>query len=174
MALKYAIHRYHKTEDAENARKFLQESVDRHFKNEARSTQILECLDRYMNWCGQTGVVVSDSKVPIKLNLGVWLELKGEVHRLDVLESGYRAILLGEYPRDWSAQIRMPLLQRAVAYRYGRPAEAVSIGVQRFDGSGLVVQKFLQSQIQSAETEFKELSSRLHRYARSYPNLIDM
>jgi hypothetical protein len=87
---------------------------------------------------------------------------------------GYRAILLGGYPQDWSSQIRMPLLQRAVAYRYGRPADGISIGVQRFDGSGLVVRKYSQGEIQSAGIEFKELSSRLQRYSCNYPNLIDM
>jgi hypothetical protein len=128
-ALLHAIQHYHRSQgDADSARRYLQESVDRNFENEVRAEQIQEWLEAYIKWCQQSGVIVADSKFRIKLNLGVMLELRGEMHRLDMLPDGYRALLLGAYPPNWESQLRMPLLQRAVAVRYGRPIDKLSSG----------------------------------------------
>ena len=172
-ALLHAIQHYHRSlGDAGSARRYLQESVDRNFENEVRSEEIKEWLDAYIKWCRQSGVIVADSKFRVKLNLGVFLELRGEMHRLDVLPGGYRALLFGQYPRDWENQIRMPLLQGAVAVRYGRPMDHIIVGVQHLDGSDLVVRQYSQAEIATAESEFKRLSSIVEGHARNIPGLI--
>src|SRR5262249_11274454 len=108
----------------------------------------------------------------IKLPLGVLLELRGSVHRLDVLPNGYRAILLGNYQPNWKNQLRMPLLQRAVARKFGRPADKVTMGVQYLDGTSLVEHQFSQRDVTNAENEFKNLSGAVEGYARKIPGLL--
>lgn len=170
-ALANAIHRFHKSSDMESARQFLELSIERHFTNEARSAEVLDWFDSYIAWCQQSRTVVSDSRFNIRLRVGIWLELSGQVHRLDVVSEGYRAILLGDFPNDWRKQLRMPLLQRAIAARYERPENEIAIGVQRLDGSALDTENYSARQIQNAETEFKSLSTQLQQYAQNYPIL---
>jgi hypothetical protein len=80
-AVLHAIHHYHRSNgDARGARQYLQECIDRNFENEDRSDQIKDWLDAYIKWYRQSGVIVADSKFRIKLNLGVFLELRGELH----------------------------------------------------------------------------------------------
>jgi hypothetical protein len=93
------------------------------------------------------------------------------MHRLDVLSRGYRALLIGSYHQGWKDQLRMPLLQHAVAMRYGRPIEDVEIGMQHFDGSGLVMTRYSKAEIATAELEFKKLSKTVEGYARNIPGL---
>src|SRR5208337_997217 len=96
---------------------------------------------------------------------------RGEMHRLDVLPNGYRALLLGQYPRDWETQMRMPLLQSAVARRYGRPIDHIAVGVQHLDGSGLTAKKYSQAEIAAAESDFRNISRIVERHARNVPGL---
>jgi hypothetical protein len=173
-ALTNAIHRFHKSGDAEGVHRFLELSIERHFKDETRSAQIVEWLDSYIGWCRQSRVLVSDSRFNIRLSCGVWLELSGQIHRLDTVNSGYRAILLGDYPVNWRNQLRMPLLQRAIASRYERPEGEIEMGVQQLDGSGIDIQKYTSQEINAAKTEFKQLSSTLQLYARNYPSLLGL
>jgi hypothetical protein len=171
-ALLHAIHHYHRSNgDARSARQYLQECIDRNFENEDRSDQIKDWLNAYIKWYRQSGVIVADSKFRIKLNLGVFLELRGELHRLDVIPSGYRALLLGQYPRDWENQMRMPLLQGAVARRYGRPIGQIGVGVQHLDGSGLIAKQYSPAEIAKAESEFRNISRIVEGYARNIPGL---
>jgi hypothetical protein len=172
-ALIHAIRRFHKLgDDANSARQYLQSSLAEHFENQARSDQVLDSFDEYVSWCVQSAVVVADSKFRIKLDLGVALELRGEVHRLDIIQGGYRAVLLGDYPANWRKQLRMPLLQRAVASIYGRPVEEIEMGVQHLDGSDLVVCKYSSRQQRQAEREFTSLSGVVFELAGQFPGLL--
>jgi hypothetical protein len=94
------------------------------------------------------------------------------MHRLDVLPSGYRALLLGQYSRGWENQLRMPLLQGAVARRYGRPIDHIAVGVQHLDGSGLIAKQYSPIEMATAESEFRNISTIVERYARGIPGLI--
>ena len=173
-ALLHSIHQYHKSAgDERGARAYLQDLIDRHFENENRSGQIQEWLEAYIAWSRRSGIIVADSKFRIKLNLGVLLELRGEMHRFDVLSGGYRAILLGAYSTGWANQLRMPLLQRASALRFGRPVEDVSVAVQHLDGSHLEVRHYSRKEINLAEDEFRRLSGTVQAYAQSMPKLLE-
>jgi hypothetical protein len=172
-ALLHAIHRYHRSSsDASTARKYLQKLVDKHFQNEARSEDIQEKLEAYIKWHKGSGLIVADSKFRIKLNLSVLLELRGEMHRFDMLPNGYRAMLLGDYSPNWEHQLRMPLLQRAAALRFGRPVSDVSVGVQHLDGSHIKVKLYPKAEIAEAEADFKKLSRSIQGYAANIPGLI--
>jgi hypothetical protein len=172
-ALLHAIHQYHKAAgDARAARKYLEGLIERHFKNENRSEQIQEWLKAYIRWHRNSGVIVADSKFRIKLSVGVVLELRGEMHRFDFLPNGYRAMLLGTYAQNWTNQLRMPLLQRAAAFRFGRPVEDISIGVQYLDGSELEEKRYSRNEITKAEEDFRNLSVKVEGYARNIPGLL--
>jgi hypothetical protein len=173
-ALLHTIHHYHKSGGNERqARKYLQDLIARHFQNEHRSEQIQEWLEAYIRWYRRSAIIVADSKFRIRLNLGVLLELRGELHRFDVLTGGYRAVLLGTYSIGWENQLRMPLLQRASAQRFGRPVDDVSVAAQHLDGSNLETRHYSRGEIIDAEAEFRRLSGTVEGYARNIPGLLE-
>ena len=172
-ALLHAINRFHKSDgDAHSARLYLEESLDRNFENQTRSNYVLEQFEDYLAWCQQSAIVVADTKFRIRLDLGAQLELRGEMHRLDMVQNGYRGLLLGDYPPNWGTQLRMPLLQRAVALIYGRPVEEIAVGVQHLDGSKLIVRHYSSREIRQAEQEFIALSRVVFELASQYPTLV--
>src|SRR5579862_2838172 len=104
-------------------------------------------LDSYINWHQTYGNITADDRVRISLDVQGYLALSGEVSRVDITSEGYRGILLDVPPRGWQDQLRMPLLQRALARLYGRPLNEVSIGVQDLDGSGMAITRFSSRRI---------------------------
>lgn len=49
---------------------------------------------------------------------------------MDLLAVGYRAILFEAIAPAWKKQLRMPLIQVAIAEKYGRPASEIKVGFQ--------------------------------------------
>lgn len=83
-ALLNSIHRYHRQQDADDARTHLQELCDRHFTNEPRIEQIVENLDNYIDWHQNSGVIVADSNIRLAYGVGGYLDMGGLISRLDV------------------------------------------------------------------------------------------
>ena len=155
-----AIYSFHKQNSADDARQYLQDLVSRnHFRNAVRVNQIEAMLDLYLTWAAASHVVTAATKTRILLQVGGYLEMTGEVSRVDVVQNGYRAILLKNPPPDWDGQMRMPLLQDVVASKFNRPVAEVEVGFQNLDGSGLATVRFDSVQIQQARREFQRLAS---------------
>ena len=114
-----------------------------------------------MKWHQNSEISTADSNTPILLDVGGYLELSGLISRVDVTDTGYQGILLGTKDASWKDQLRMPLIQKALAEKYVRPVQDVMVGIQAIDGSSLEVVTFSPSQIREAEREFKDLGERI-------------
>jgi hypothetical protein len=160
--LRLSLAHFHKTSAGE-ARDYLNAMIKKHdFKNATRVTEIEVKLDSYINWSTGDKAKVAGTEVKISLPLG-FLELRGQIGRVDVTDTGYRAILYGATLPNWQTQLRLPLIQIAVASIYGRPAEKIAVGFQELDGSALHTAVFSQGQIAAAENRFRALGSILRR-----------
>jgi hypothetical protein len=155
-ALLNSIHKYHRKGEAE-ARKHLRALIDEHFTNDSRIDQLEDDFDSYVKWHRQSGIVVADSNIRIAYSIGGFLELGGLISRLDMMSPGYRAVLVGIPRETWRDELRMPLIQEAIARKYGRPVDEVSVGVQRPDGSHLDQHKFRSSDVARARSELSGL-----------------
>ena len=62
----------------------------------------------------------------------------------------------------------MPLIQTAIAVRYGRPATEVRVGLQELDGNTLTDTRYNIAQRSSAEDEFKKIGAQV---SKLMPNL---
>lgn len=83
-------------------------------------------------------MIVADHRVRLNLALDGEVALGGEISRIDMIPTGYRAVLLmARAPARWKQELRMPLIQLAVANRYDRPPGDVRVAVQLLDGNGL-------------------------------------
>ena len=57
----------------------------------------------------------------------------------------------------------MPLIQNAIAVRYGRPVDEVAVGVQEPNGDASEEQIYTSEQIASARQEFQRLGEGVRR-----------
>jgi hypothetical protein len=160
--LRLSISHFHKSSGV-SARKYMAEKIrEHHLGNIRRINEIELSLDRYIRWATGERLKVADTNVNIAQALG-FLELRGQISRVDVTDTGYRALLLGNVPADWEEQLRMPLIQLAVASMYGRPPEKTEVGFQELDATNLVTKLYSPRQIQKAENGFIALGRVLRR-----------
>ena len=124
--LRLAIFHFHKTSTAE-ARTYLSRGIAKHgFSNAGRVTEIENSLENYINWTVSALLRTADVHVRIVLDQG-YLQLRGEISRVDITPAGYRAVLLAVPPKDWKTHLRMPLIQAAIANIYARPATEIEV-----------------------------------------------
>ena len=152
-----AIHRYHRTNSARVARSHLRQMIDRNFTNEKRIDSVEADFESYIRWHRRSGIIVADSNIRLSYSIGGFLDLSGLISRLDITDNGYRAIILGAGRANWRTELRMPLIQSAMALKYGRPVDEVAVGVQEPDGSALEEEIYTSPQITSARQEFHGL-----------------
>jgi hypothetical protein len=164
--LKLSIGRYHKMNSASDARRYMHELIAKHdLKNNARIDENEVTLDLYMKWHQKSGVNTADSMTRIQLDVGGYLQLSGIISRVDVTNDGYHGILFGVNQTNWKSQLRMPLIQKALADKYVRPVQDISVGVQGIDGSTLDVITFSPRQIRQAKEVFMDLGERIRALA---------
>jgi len=123
-----------------------------------RKEGVRERYRGYTDWCGAVGLTVVERRVVLKGEFQAFLTLGGIVHRVDATANGVRGVILGEYRSAWRLELRMPLIQLALAGRYGIDRQDVSVGVQRLDGTGLSEATFDARRIANARREFREMS----------------
>ncbi len=143
------------------------EMIRKHnLRNVSKINEIEISLDRYVRWATGEGLKVADTKVNLGCQMG-FLELRGEIGRVDVTSTGYRAVLLGKVPDGWEQQLRMPLIQIAVALMYGRPPDKTEVGFQELDASNLATRIYSERQIQKAQHKFMALGRILRRVEKA-------
>jgi len=164
--LRLSVFHFHKTSTTA-ARDYMTELIRKHgLKNVRRINEIEVSLGRYVRWATAEQVKVADTKVNIAYEIG-FFELRGEIGRVDVTSTGYRAVLLGKIPGKWEDQLRMPLIQAAVALMYGRPQEKTEVGFQELDASNLATRLYTERQIQKAQRKFMALGRIVRRIAKA-------
>lgn len=166
-ALLNAIHRYHRTGSARAARLHLRGMIDRNFTDEKRINDLEAALESYIRWHRRSGIIVADSNIRLSYSPRGFLDLGGLISRLDITDTGYRAIILGAGRAHWRNELRMPLIQSAIALKYGRPVDEVAVGVQKPDGRAMKEQIYTSSQIASARQEFRRLGEMVRQLTPS-------
>lgn len=162
-ALLNAIHRYHRMDSVRVARSHLRQMINRNLTNEKRIDDLEADFESYIRWHRRSGIIVADSNIRLSYSIGGFLDLGGLISRLDITDLGYRAVILGVVRSNWRNELRMPLIQSAIAFKYGRPVEEVAVGVQEANGSGLEDEIYTSAQIVSARQEFQRLGEGVQR-----------
>lgn len=154
-ALSLAISELHRTDSVGAANKKIDKYVASNFKDERKIAKLYEILDNYAKWFGESGIISADANVLLAYPSNSQWQLGGIVSRVDLLPFGYRAVLFEPIISAWKGQLRMPLIQMAVANRYGRPASEVRVGLQDIDGNAVVDARYTKSEQSQALTEFE-------------------
>ncbi len=167
-ALNLAISAFHSTNNIGTAKAKVDGYVAKNFKDAKRIADLYGYLDEYAKWFATSGIISADSNVLLAYPLTSNWQLGGLISRVDYLQSGYRAVLFEGIAPGWEDQLRMPLIQTAIAVRYGRPATEVKVGFQELDGNTLTDTRYNIAQRSSAEDEFKKIGAQVWKLL---PNL---
>ena len=160
-ALGYAICEFHKEENVKSALKKLDGYVTNNFKNEKKIQKLYETFDGYTKWFSQSGIISADANILLNYpSSGQW-HLGGLISRVDLTESGYRAVLFEVAGTGWKDQLRMPLIQLAIANYYGRPEKEIRVGMQNLDGNVLVDTRYGADKRSEALEEFLKLGGQV-------------
>lgn len=138
-AVKLAVYKFHLLQgDRVAALAHFDQLVARSLTNARKIADARLQLEAYIDWAARSGVIVADHRIRLNLPLDADVALGGEVSRIDVGPGGYRAVLLGaRLPSRWKEETRMPLIQLAVANKYDRSPDDITIAVQLLDGTHL-------------------------------------
>jgi hypothetical protein len=163
-ATKLAVYHFHKTNDPSKTQRYLEDLFDSlGLRNAVQKDRALDNLDDYMAWYSTTMPVVAAYRLRLNYDLDSGWILGGEISRIDIdiMSGGYRGIILGNVSDDWEHQLRIPLIQRALANRLQRPEEDMAIGFQNLDGSDLRTVSFPKKELDDAETAARDLARTL-------------
>lgn len=158
---KLAIYKFHATGSASQAQHHLTYLLPRYgLKNTIFVNRAIAKLDSYIEWCVRESLIVSDWKLRLDFNLSHKFELGGEISRIDVDtgSGGYRGVLLGSRTTDWRQELRVPLIQRALASELKRPELEISVGFQNIDGTQLELVSFSRVVLDEAEERARRLA----------------
>lgn len=157
-ATRAGIYRLHKVSDLAESRRYLSSLMDGvHLTNNDRRAQADENLLRYSEWNDRAQPLVVKVRLNTRLQINADDFVSGELGRLDldVDSSGYKAVALGLDLNDLAIDVRMPLMQRAVAELLGVDDSSVAVGVQQLDGSAFVSRSFSARRINAAINDVK-------------------
>jgi len=106
--------------------------------------------------------------VHVDLDIGHGITLGGEISRVDIeaARGEYRAILLDAPASDWTRELRMPLIQIAMAQKFERDPSDVTVGFQPIGGSRLSSHRFGSRALTAAMAEVTRITTVLRRELR--------
>ena len=161
--VKLAIHHFHISGDASAAEIHLDNVINRReLKNVTRIDQAHQQFRSYVRWFNDSATTVGNNWVNISLDLGHGQVLGGRVSRVDVVQDGYRAVLLEHpIPTNWQTHLRMPLIQLAVSNQLQRSLETVAVGVQDINGDSLATVTFDAQAIDGALQRGRAIAAQL-------------
>lgn len=165
-ATRMGIYRLHHGYSVIEAARYLSRFLDSHrLLNEARRNQAEVDLDGYAEWRKTQDCESILTRARLQHRASTEISLGGEIPRIDVLHATdeYRAVLVGEVSPNWQSELRMPLIQRAVAERLRRPEALVVVGVQNLDGSELAAVRFSRRRINDAHRELENICAEAAR-----------
>src|SRR5437016_4876990 len=85
---------------------------------ESRREGVRERYRRYVDWVVREGVTVVERRIILNGDVQEFLTLGGFLHRVDATPTGVRGVILADYRPVWRSELRIPLIQIAIANRY--------------------------------------------------------
>jgi hypothetical protein len=139
----------------------LENTLEARFKNQQRIAETLDRFDTYVEHYSGSGLrnqrVRMDVVVPITLGLSDRFVVSGEVTRLDRAGYRYVACLIASKEAEWKTELRMPLIQDAVAKKLNLDDDEVSVAVYCFGEGTYDEFAYSDAEIQAAYGELAQI-----------------
>lgn len=151
--LRVALLKYHSTRNVMEARRYLEERLDR-FKSATRQAETLDQFEWYVDEYTKRSWPTFETRLRIEVQLPSWvpddLRCSGEIPRVDIVpKGGYAAWLFkSAEPDGWEQQLQMPLIQNTVAHVLQAPVEEVQVGLYCFQERLIAARVFTHREIE--------------------------
>jgi hypothetical protein len=160
-ALRNAVSHFHKTGDSSAALAHMLASLDKNnLNNQQRRQESEDDLAAYIHALAKSNSIFIERNPKVFLPLGNGVILGGLISKIDLnpTDGSYQAILLGPFSATWKDELRMPLIQRAIANKMKRDESDVQVGVQAL-GDALMLASYSAHEIDEAFDEATELTT---------------
>ena len=162
---------YHKSNgDLHQARKYLEDSYTRQFKDQKSLQGYLLKLDRYavaFTRLGNRVFRMNDLlKISLPESLSREITLTARIPRLDLTSNGYAVWVFAKEPSDLRAELRLPLILDTYSKKLSASLNEITVGVYDFATASYDSYNFSQREINKALTELEQLVNQLVSVAR--------
>lgn len=165
--LRDTIRRFHDNGgDEYQARMYLESGLTR-FKDADKKLRTMRQFEWYIQEYRSSGFVAVEVMGRVEARLPEWapqdLVCSGEITRLDMIPGGGLAgwLFRNNDISGWDQELRMPLIQEALALEVGRDVEDVMVGVYGFQQRLVDQRTFFQGEVRSAHRRFEGLLRQL-------------
>ena len=157
-----AVLRWHTSAAAATVvRQQLEDTLRNRFKNQARISETLDRFDSYVGQYTASGFRFQRARMDVRLRLpdllAEHIEVTGQVTRLDRLGFRFVACMLMSTDTDWRSELRMPLIQTAVADKLKFVPDEVSVAAYCFETGVFQETRFNDTAFQSARGEIEDV-----------------
>lgn len=164
-ALRDTIFRFHRLgEPLAEVEGYLEGRLSR-FRDLSRRDETLDQFRWYVEEYARLGWTTFDTRLNLKAALPPWapddLECSGQIARADVSPSGYAGWMLLSAAGAWRQELRMPLIQEALAQEMNAPVDEVIVGVYSFRERSVEQTSYSAVEISAARSALEELLRRL-------------
>lgn len=168
-AVRHATSRYHKVQDGAQARRYLEDMLNRQgLQRRDRVDEAIEQLDWYVGeHISRSWPLVRVRErivVPLPPRAPHDLVCSGEVFRLDMDPNGGYAgwLLLQKRPTAWRDQLRFPLIQLVLSQEVlNAPVDEVAVGIIALADRAIESHTFSPSELSDAELLLDQLLARM-------------
>ncbi len=118
-----------------------------------RISTYIDSLKTYCDTFPAQGCLFVEARKRLLLNIGPHT-ITGTVQRFDAkVAGGYRATITQIEQTNWRAELRWPLIQKAISIAHGCPTSEIDVGVFAIEDGAYDYEVFTDAQIAAAEAQ---------------------
>ena len=156
--LQATILQYHRESlTADQARERMTHKYHQRFTTPKGLEEITRCFGEYLDeYAAQNNLAtITHQRLRLQLpaDIAPSFEVTGKLPRLDTTSDGYAAWLFSKSHAEWQQELRMPLIQAAVAADLGTDMDEVTVGVYCFEDGRHTAHQFTEADSASAGAE---------------------
>jgi len=167
-SLRNAIFNFHKPRwTAAQAERYLEQRLDS-AANASRKAEILDQFHWYLEQYKDLGWPKALTRLNLNICLPSWapadLVLSGQIARVDFVPSGGYAgwIFVSGNAYGWREELRMPLLQEALAQKMSVTTDEIIVGLYAFESRSVEHTSYSAAEVMRACSSLERVLQRLH------------
>lgn len=167
LSLRNALFNLHKLGwNTAEARGYLEKALEKH-PNALKKAETMDQFTWYVRELEGAGRRVFRTRLNVDIPLPSWtpddFSCSGEVSRLDLAQSGCYAAWRFDSgdARGWQEDLRMPMIQEAVARILDAPTDEITVGVYAFRARSIQYRRYSASEITAARSMLEDTVRRL-------------
>ena len=157
----FALGEYHQSESLADAEEYLEEKFVNNFRNIQELPDYVKKLRHYVREFQDTGNIFVRTRDNIEVPLPARYKefvVSGQAARIDLIQpGGYGVWVFARNVPDWRHDPRMPLLQKAYAYKLNVDLGEITVGMYDFEAGKHASRQYSETEIETASKNLRSL-----------------